>query len=65
VSELFSPASGEVIEVNAALQAKPETINTDPHGAGWMIVLKVSDAQEAGKLMDAGAYEAHTKSEGK
>jgi glycine cleavage system H protein len=65
VSELFSPVSGEVLEVNGALQAKPETINGDPHGAGWMIVLKLKDPQEAAKLMDAAAYEAHTKGDGK
>jgi glycine cleavage system H protein len=65
VSELFSPVSGEVVEVNGALQAKPETINADPHGAGWMIVLKLKDAAETGRLMDAAAYEAHTKGEGK
>src|SRR4051794_9761558 len=42
VSELYSPAAGEVVEVNAALKDKPETINTDPHGT-WMIVLKLAD----------------------
>lgn len=65
VSELFSPVSGEVFQVNNALQAKPETINSDPHGAGWMIVLKLKDASEAQRLMDAAQYEAHIQGEGK
>ena len=65
VSELFSPVSGEVVETNAALQGKPETINHDPHGAGWMIVLKLKDAAEAQALMDAARYEAHIQGEGK
>jgi glycine cleavage system H protein len=65
VSELFSPVSGEVVEINGALQNKPETINTDPHGAGWMIVLKLKDAAELQPLMDAARYEAHVQGEGK
>ena len=43
VSELYSPVAGEVVEVNAPLADKPETINQDPHGAAWMIVLKLAD----------------------
>lgn len=65
VSELFSPVSGEVVEVNPALSGKPETINGDPHGAGWMIVLELADANEANGLMDAAAYAAHVQSEAK
>lgn len=65
VSELFSPVSGEVVEVNGTLQAKPEAINSDPHGAGWMIVLKLKDTNEAQGLMDAARYEAHIKGEGR
>jgi glycine cleavage system H protein len=65
VSELFSPVSGEVVETNGALQGKPETINNDPHGAGWMIVLKLKDPAEAQALMDAARYEAHIQGEGK
>jgi glycine cleavage system H protein len=59
VSEIYSPASGEVTEANAVLQAKPETINTDPHGAGWLIKLKLSNAAELNSLMDAAAYEKY------
>lgn len=64
VSELFSPAAGEVVEVNGALQAKPETINSDPHGAAWMIVLKL-DATNTVDLMDAAAYAAFVQDEAK
>jgi glycine cleavage system H protein len=60
VSELYAPLSGEVAEVNADLAQRPETVNTDPHGS-WMIVLKVSDAGDAGDLLDANAYADLTK----
>ena len=63
VSELYSPVAGEVVEVNAALVAKPETINKDPHGEAWMIVLKVADPSGPAALMDAAAYEAMVASE--
>jgi glycine cleavage system H protein len=65
VSELFSPVAGEVVEVNAALVAKPETINADPHGQGWMIALRVADPKAVLELMDAAAYQAFIGSEGK
>ncbi len=58
VSEIYAPASGEVVEGNATLQAKPETINSDPHGAGWLIKVKLSSPSEINSLMDAAAYEA-------
>ena len=60
VSELYSPVSGEVTEVNAALSQNPETINKDPHGS-WMIGLKVSDAAESRDLLDASQYTDLTK----
>jgi glycine cleavage system H protein len=56
VSELYSPVSGEVIEVNAALKDKPETVNADPHGS-WMIVVKLASPGEAGGLLDATQYQ--------
>ncbi len=59
VSEIYSPASGEVTEVNASLANEPEKINKDPHGAAWMIKIKLSNAQELAVLMDAAAYEAY------
>ena len=65
VSELYSPVAGEVVEVNAALAAKPEAINKDPHGAAWMIVLKIADPAGLAALLDAAAYEALVASEAK
>ena len=65
VSELFSPVAGEVVEVNSALVAKPETINSDPHGQGWMIKVRVSDPKAVDELMDAGAYQAYVGGEAK
>jgi glycine cleavage system H protein len=56
VSELYSPVSGEVIEVNASLKDKPETVNKDPHGS-WMIVVKLANPGEAGALLDAAQYQ--------
>jgi glycine cleavage system H protein len=55
VSELFSPASGQVIAVNTALPERPETVNSDPHGT-WMIKLKLDDPSEASALLDSGQY---------
>jgi glycine cleavage system H protein len=56
VSELYSPVTGEVTEVNAALKDKPENVNRDPHGS-WMIAIKLANAGEAGALLDATAYQ--------
>lgn len=56
VSELYSPVTGEVVEVNTALKDKPETVNADPH-ASWMIVVKLSNPGEAGALLDATQYQ--------
>ena len=55
VSELYSPVSGEVVEVNEALKNKPEQVNTDPHGS-WLIAVKLSNAGEAGGLLDPSQY---------
>ena len=65
VSELYSPVAGEVVEVNDPLVQKPETINKDPHGAAWMIVLKLADPKSVAALLDAAAYEALVASESK
>jgi len=59
VSEIYCPVSGEVIEVNTALASAPEAINKDPHGAAWMIKIKIADSKELSKLMDAGAYQSY------
>jgi glycine cleavage system H protein len=55
VSELYSPVTGEVVEVNTALKDKPETVNKDPHGS-WMVVLKLTNPAETGALLDATQY---------
>jgi glycine cleavage system H protein len=59
VSEIYAPVSGEVIAANAELPNKPETINSDPHGAGWLIKVKLANPAEVNSLMDASAYEAY------
>ena len=56
VSELYSPVTGEVVQVNAALKDKPETVNKDPH-ASWMVVIKLTNPGEAGALLDATQYQ--------
>ena len=59
VSEIYSPASGEVIEVNAALRDHPEKINEDPYKGGWILKLRLSAPAEAASLMDAEAYKGY------
>src|SRR5437667_5806285 len=59
VSEIYAPASGEVIESNGELQNTPEKINTDPHGSGWLVKVRPTNAAELNGLMDASAYEAY------
>ena len=56
VSEVIAPLSGEVLEVNGQVVSEPETINEDPHGAGWLVRIRLSDASEADELLDAAAY---------
>ncbi|MCI7555359.1 MAG: glycine cleavage system protein GcvH [Bacteroidales bacterium] len=58
VSDLNMPVTAEVLEFNEALNDQPELVNNDPYGEGWMIKVKVADAAELDKLMDAAAYEA-------
>jgi glycine cleavage system H protein len=65
VSEIYAPASGEVLEANAELQNKPELLNTDPHGAAWLIKARLTNASELNGLMDAAAYEAYIAAKGK
>jgi glycine cleavage system H protein len=59
VSDLFAPASGEIVEVNEGLDDDPAVVNGDPYGEGWMIKLRLADTDELGGLMDATAYAAH------
>ena len=65
VSELYSPVAGVVAEVNTGLVNKPEVVNTDPHGAAWMIKVKLADPAAVAALMDATAYQALVESEAK
>ena len=58
VSDLNMPVSGEVLEINGALDAQPELVNNDPYGEGWIIKISVKDAAELDSLMDAAAYQA-------
>ena len=56
VSELYSPVTGEVVEVNTALKDKPEAVNKDPH-ASWMVVVKLTNPGEAAALLEAPQYQ--------
>lgn len=58
VADAFMPVSGEIIEVNAALEGAPQTVNTDPYGEGWMIKIRLTNPAELDELMDADAYTA-------
>ena len=58
-SDIYAPVSGEIVEVNEALNAEPGLINTDPYGAGWIFKVKLSSPDEAASLMDAAAYKVH------
>ncbi len=62
-SELFSPASGEVLEINEALADAPELVNSDPYGGGWMIKVKLSKASEIDALLNASEYEDFVESQ--
>ncbi len=61
VADALMPVSGKVIEVNADLEGAPESVNSDPYGAGWMIKVEMSNPAELDDLMDAEAYEAICK----
>jgi glycine cleavage system H protein len=63
VSELFAPVSGLVTEVNEDLGGSPETINSDPYGAGWMVKVSLSDASQLDDLMSAEDYESFVANE--
>lgn len=57
VSELFAPVSGEIVEINEDLEDDPETVNSDPYEAGWLVKIKVADADELKDLMTAEEYQ--------
>jgi glycine cleavage system H protein len=63
VSDVYSPVSGEVTEVNATLADKPESLNTDPHGAAWLVKVKLSNPAELAGLMSAVDYLAYVGAE--
>ncbi|HVL47821.1 MAG TPA: glycine cleavage system protein GcvH [Candidatus Thermoplasmatota archaeon] len=56
VSDIYAPVSGKIVEVNTALEDKPELLNDDPYGEGWFAKIEMSDPSEAGKLLDAAGY---------
>ena len=56
VSDLFLPLSGEIIEFNESLETKPEKVNSDPYGEGWMIKIKITNPEEIDQLLDDKAY---------
>ena len=57
VSDLFAPVSGEIVDTNAELAQKPETVNQDPYGRGWMLVVTSADPKEWDQLLTAAQYE--------
>ena len=59
VSDLFSPVTGEIVEVNEALDDDPSLVNADPYGEGWMVKVRVSNGSELDELMDAAGYASH------
>ncbi len=63
VSDLISPLSGEVLEVNAKVVDEPETVNEDPYGDGWLVRIRLSDPSEVDSLLDAAAYRKHVDSQ--
>ena len=63
VSEVFTPISGEVVKINESLADEPETVNSDPYGAGWMVRVQMSNPGEVDSLLTAAEYEDFTKEE--
>ena len=63
VSDIYAPASGEVIAVNEELAVKPEKLNEDPHGAAWLIKIRLSNPGELSALMSAAAYQEYVATE--
>ncbi|MDE0993709.1 MAG: glycine cleavage system protein GcvH [Rhodospirillales bacterium] len=61
-SDIITPVSGEVVEINEDLEAAPNTVNTDPMGDGWMFKVKLSDPEEIEGLMNAAEYKTHCES---
>jgi glycine cleavage system H protein len=64
VSDIYSPISGEVIEVNESLAQSPEKLNAEPHGAAWLVKIRMSAPDEAKKLLSAADYQTYIGAEG-
>ncbi len=60
-ADIYSPVSGEVTEINAALPDSPEVVNSDPYGGGWMLRIHMSDPTELEQMMDPAAYQENTE----
>jgi len=58
-SDIYAPISGEIVEVNEAVQDDPALVNTDPYGEGWLFKIKAEDVSQLDALMDAEAYQSH------
>ena len=65
VSEIYAPASGEVVEINSGLNDAPEKVNSDPHGSAWLVKVRLANPGEISALMDAAAYETYVAEPGK
>jgi len=61
VSDIYAPVSGEILEINEALEDKPELINQEPYEAGWIMKIKTDDPKELDELMDSQAYDSYLK----
>ena len=62
VSDVYAPASGTIVERNVALEEKPELVNEQPYGDGWLVAIDLSDPAELDQLFDSGAYKEHVGS---
>jgi glycine cleavage system H protein len=63
VSDIYSPVSGEVVEINTTLADNPEQLNTDPHGSAWLVKIKLGDPAQVQKLMSAAEYQSYVGAE--
>jgi len=61
LSDLFAPVSGKIVEINKELETKPELVNEDVYGKGWMVIIEASDPKAADELLDEKAYADHVK----
>lgn len=64
VADLFAPVSGEIVEINDAIEDEPERVNSDPHGNGWLVKIKLSDTKEWEDLMSDSDYRTFLESQG-